>query len=517
MVKLFLAAVALLAQVGLAAAPHVIECVDEQTNRGVPLVELETVDRVRYYTDSNGLVAFNEPGLMDQKVFFHVSSFGYEFPKDMFGYRGVAVETKPGATTKLKIKRTNIAERLYRVTGQGIYRDTMLAGRRPPAPQVPLLNARVVGQDSVQSIVYRNQAYFFWGDTSRLGYPLGNFSTTGAVAPLPGKPGGVDPSVGVPLKYFVDAESGFTRKMVPLSEEGPVWIDGLMTVKDDSGRERLLAHFSRQKSLDVRLERGLILFDDATETFKRHTPVPLETRLAPGGHPFRVTVDGQPYYYFPVPYPCVRVRADWKSVSDLSSYEAYTCLKNGALLDGNDPQLDRDASGKVRFAWRKSTPPIMPKELDEMVKRGLAKRDELPLRLRDADGGGKDVTLHAGSVNYNEFRKRYVMIGQQIFGDSMAGEIWYAESDKPEGPWADAHKVVTHRRETGQDLGKRAETMDLYNPMHHAFLDQQGGRVIYFEGTYTNSFSGNPTQTPRYEYNQVMYRLDLADPRLKLP
>jgi hypothetical protein len=23
--------------------------------------------------------------------------------------------------------------------------------------------------------------------------------------------------------------------------------------------------------------------------------------------------------------------------------------------------------------------------------------------------------------------------------------------------------------------------------------------------------------TPRYEYNQIMYRLDLADPRLKMP
>ena len=24
-------------------------------------------------------------------------------------------------------------------------------------------------------------------------------------------------------------------------------------------------------------------------------------------------------------------------------------------------------------------------------------------------------------------------------------------------------------------------------------------------------FSGNPDQTPRYEYNQIMYRLDLSD------
>jgi hypothetical protein len=73
----------------------------------------------------------------------------------------------------------------------------------------------------VQSIVYRNQAYFFWGDTNKLAYPLGNFSTTGAVAPLPGAKGGVDPSVGIPLRYFVDEKSGFTKRMVPLEEKGP--------------------------------------------------------------------------------------------------------------------------------------------------------------------------------------------------------------------------------------------------------------------------------------------------------
>ena len=36
--------------------------------------------------------------------------------------------------------------------------------------------------------------------------------------------------------------------------------------------------------------------------------------------------------------------------------------------------------------------------------------------------------------------------------------------------------------------------------------------MIFFEGTYTTTFSGNDDPTPRYDYNQVMYRLDLADP-----
>src|SRR5256885_13961494 len=100
-----------------------IDVVDEQTARGVPLVELETVNHLRFVTDSAGRVAFYEPGLMNQPVFFYVRSHGYEFPKDGFGYPGVRLETKSGERTVVRIKRLNIAERLYRVTGESIYRD----------------------------------------------------------------------------------------------------------------------------------------------------------------------------------------------------------------------------------------------------------------------------------------------------------------------------------------------------------------------------------------------------------
>ena len=41
--------------------------------------------------------------------------------------------------------------------------------------------------------------------------------------------------------------------------------------------------------------------------------------------------------------------------------------------------------------------------------------------------------------------------------------------------------------------------------------------MIYFEGTYTDTYSGVKDLTPRYNYNQLMYRLDLSDPRLSLP
>src|SRR6266446_1116765 len=109
-----------------------IEVVDDQTGRGVPLVELRTVNKAAWWTDSNGIVAFDEPGLMDLEVYFQVSSPGYDYPKDGLGNKGVKLKPVRGGSATIKIKRLNIAERLYRVTGQGIYRDSVLAGRSVP-------------------------------------------------------------------------------------------------------------------------------------------------------------------------------------------------------------------------------------------------------------------------------------------------------------------------------------------------------------------------------------------------
>src|SRR6476659_6850259 len=91
-----------------------ITIVDEQTGRGVPLVELRTINNLRFVTDSNGIVAFHEPGLMDRDVFFHIHSHGYEFAKDGFGFAGKMLHTTPGNSAKFSIKRIKLDERLSR-------------------------------------------------------------------------------------------------------------------------------------------------------------------------------------------------------------------------------------------------------------------------------------------------------------------------------------------------------------------------------------------------------------------
>lgn len=478
----------------IAQQPFTIKVVDEQTGRGVPLVELRTVHDVRYWTDSGGVVAFDEPGLLGERVFFHVSSHGYEFPRDGFGYRGQALDTVPGGSATLRIKRRNIAERLYRVTGAGIYRDTVLSGGKPPLAE-PLLNARVLGSDSVVTAVYRDKLYWFWGDTNRVAYPLANFQVSGATSPLVG----LRPDEGIPLTYFVD-DKGFAKPMAPMPGAGPTWIFGLVAFQDEQVRERMFATYQKVKPPLTIYERGLVEFDDERQEFAKVCAFPAEMPARPDGQALLVTdAAGQRWVYFAHPYPLVRVPATPAALADPGAYEAFTCLPahDGAV------QEDRTASGEWRFAWRKHSAPFSREAQARLVQNKSMRPDDGWFNLRSS-ATGEPVVAHSGSVCWCETRQRYVMIfvEQATRGaPSLLGEVWYAEAERPEGPWKRATKVLTH------------DDYTFYNPkIHDAFGTDQGR--LYFEGTYTHTFSGNKHPTPRYEYNQVMYRLDVNDPRL---
>jgi len=467
-----------------------IQVVDRQTGRGVPLVELRSTNNTRYFTDSNGIVAYYEPGLMDAEVFFFVESHGYEFPKDGFGMHGTRLKTSPGGSAVIKIDRHNIAERLYRVTGQGIYRDSILTGSPVPLKN-PVLNGQVTGQDSVYTCIYRDRLFWLWGDTNRPSYPLGHFATAGALSDLPGK-GGLDPALGVDLEYFID-ETGFSRPICRLKEKGLVWLDGLLTVKDKQGAERLVAKHARMKNLGQAYERGLVVFNDSTDSFEpvvRSNPDFLPYHNS--GHALAVDVDGKKYYYFATQFPLsvrMRVKAEWDHVLDPNRYEVFTSpkppepcrwVRTGELIGDDAAQM-----------------PSLIKAL---------KQEKKDTYLYDI-ASGKKITPHGGSVYFNEYRQRWISIFVQQFGESSyLGEVWYAEADTPVGPWAYARKIATHNK------------YSFYNPKQHPFFDKEGGCIIFFEGTYTFTFSGSlENATPRYDYNQIMYRLNLDDPHLALP
>ena len=101
-----------LAATPASAANYAIQVVDAATGRGVPLVELTPQNGTTVVTDSNGIAAFNQPALMNQSVAFNFSSYGYT------GFN-TTLQTTAGGSGQLSINRTNIAERLYRLTGAG--------------------------------------------------------------------------------------------------------------------------------------------------------------------------------------------------------------------------------------------------------------------------------------------------------------------------------------------------------------------------------------------------------------
>jgi len=454
--------------------PFVIQVVDSQTGRGVPLVELRTLNQRLWYTDSNGIAAISDAWLMGQDVFFEVRGHGYACDQQFFDRRGKTLRVQAGGRAEIRIRRENIAERLYRITGAGIYEGSVAAGLPVPVAD-PLLNGKVTGQDTVIAIPYNGRIYWFWGDT--FGPATANFKVSGATSALPGA-GGLDPNVGVNLTYFVD-KSGFSKQMLPIDRPGLVWLEGLMLVRDPSGRERLVATYTRQQGLTAPEERGVAVFDDAAQVFRVLAQLP-PARGHRSSHPVRVTDSGRAYWYL---YPTYRVPDDWSAIQDAGAYESYTCEKAGDAL---------------RCGWKPNTPFRDGPQERRMVERGLLPAEAALFPFIDVETG-RPGNFSIGSVAWNAYRQKWIMIAGAM------GDVYYSEADAPQGPWRCARRVVQHDR------------YNFYNVVHHPFFDKDGGRVIYFEGTYTTAFVSGAQPTPLYDYNQIMYRLSLDDARLRLP
>ncbi|MCX7819669.1 MAG: hypothetical protein N2652_10780 [Kiritimatiellae bacterium] len=460
-----------------AAQPFEIHVRDAVTGRGVPLVELRTVHQVRYWTDNAGRVAFDEPGWMSGRVFFFIRSPGYVAPRDGFGMEGQALDVRPGGRAEVRLVRTNIAERIGRITGAGRYRDSQLLGHTVPVSEPPVRGG-VVGQDSVQAVVHRGQIHWFWGDTSRASHPLGNFHTTGAVSALPA-PGSPPQDLGAMLRYW-ESEEGFVRPMAPDFGEGMVWVDGACSVPDASGRQRLVVRYARMKSLERQLGHGLAEWDEERCSLRRL----FEYGESVGWrHPAGQAVRVGDWVLFAQPFATVRVPARFEAVTNPAAYECFA-IRNGA------------------WGWGATGEPGTPEREREAIQHGALTAGAARLQLRDA--GGRLIRPHAGSVRWNGYRRRWVMIFVESGGtESFLGEVWYSEAPDSTGPWCRAVKVATH------------PSYSFYNPVHHDFLDEAAGRYIYFEGTFAETFSGAPFAIPRYDYNQLLYRLDLDDPRLR--
>ncbi len=465
-----------------------IKVVDQETGRGVPLVELTTTSQQRFYTDSNGLIALDESSLMNHRVSFAVSSHGYQRAES------VLLSPTPGGEAIVKIQRLNVAERLYRITGQDIYGASALLGLPIPIKHQGL-NGGVTGQDTFIETLYKGKLYWFWGDTK--GLAQFNGKASGATSELPGR-GGLDPGAGIDLDYFTNAD-GFSKPMCPFGGPTLVWIQWLTTALDASGNERLYALYKCINKDGNPGEAGFAIFNDTSQSFEVFKTIKEWYGLGHrSGHPCRVNVNGREYLYIINYSGCERVQAEVAHFTDPSQYEHFTCIAAASGAD-SAAHLERDASGNLIYGWKSHTDRFNHRRQEELVHDGAMKQAEGLWQFKDYESGDA-VPTDAASVFWNSYRKCWVMLAYEF-----TGGVWYFEGDTPTGPWVYGRKIVSH------------EHYDFYNVGQHAEFDQDGGRLIYFEGTYTTGFSGNKVATPLYDYNQMMYRLALDDERLTLP
>jgi hypothetical protein len=460
-----------------------IEVLDDETGRGVPLVEVRLADDTlgeagRWVTDSAGRIVI-DPLDVPSEATASVFSHGYTFADAEITLTGRA-----GDRTTLMAHRDNLAERLYRVTGGGIYRSSVLLGRDVPLAS-PVINGLVLGQDSVFSVVHRGALFWIWGDTNRPAYPLGNFRTSGATSVLP-VDGGLDPEEGIDLTYFVGAD-GFSRAMAPVETvpgEGVTWLGGLVSVPGDDGEDHLFATFGKYLSLSERTRFGMLAYDDDAERFVDGVDFVGSDAHFPDDNGFIVEVGGANWLYYE---NGIRIPARAEAMLDPARYQAFTPLVGDAVV-----RVD----GFPEYAWRAGEANAV------RETSGLLERERLVGHVVDVETG-RSIDVHGnGALDPSTFLGRYVRL---ITPRIALGQTWIAISDTPMGPWVVARRLLSHPNYT------------FYNPRQHPALARDHGRRIYFDGTYVTTFSGNDDPTPRYDYNQVMYAVDLDDPALALP
>lgn len=436
----------------LAIEPCRIRVVDAENGWPVPLVELRTTHHVSFFTDNAGVVAFDLPELMGVETWLHVAADGYEANADGFGMRGFRFTPEAGGEHEVKITRTIVAKRLGRLTGGGIFGESQKLGDHADWKE-----SGILGSDSVQNAVLGGKMFWAWGDTNVPRYPLGLFhmtSATTAVQPL----ASFEPPLKLPLDYFRDKE-GRVRNVADVApkDHGPTWVSGYVSLPDAEGKEKLVGCYSKIELPMNAYRVGLCVWNDETANFE--SVEVLWDKKKDGGSEPKLQPVGHPSFW-----------TDADGTRWLLFGDPFPSIRMPASFEG----------WRDRTKWEAITP---------------------PKTVTSADG--RKVKPHRGSIAWNAYRKKWVTVFGEHGGDpSLLGELWYAEAESPLGPWGKAVKVLSHRKLT------------FYNPRLHPEFTPEDSPILLFEGTYTHSFSGEPKQTPRHDYNQILYRLDLDDPKL---
>jgi hypothetical protein len=438
-----------LATTSLCARPCRIEIV-EADGWPVPGVELRTVHGVRLVSDNAGLIACDLPELMGRETWFGVHGHGYEVRADGFGYRGVRLTPEPGKTIKVTVERTILARRLGRLTGAGLFAESQKLGE-----QLDWKESGVLGSDSVVTAEFGGRLHWFWGDTNLAHHPLGIFhvaaATTDGFAP-PARPP-LRPS----FEYVTETGKDGGRRprgVARLPGEGPTWLWGAVTLPDAQGKPHLVAVAQKVKG-DMRAYRwDLVEWDAASSSFRALRTI----WAADEAHPTPP----------PLPEGHAVPWTDGEGRRWMLFGNTFPTLRTPATYEG----------------WRD------PANWTSLAAENVATTPD-----------GRSIRAHRGHVAWHPWSRKWLAVFTEHGGRSSSlGEIWLAEAAAPTGPWTDARKVLSHA------------DYSFYNPVLHPEFFRDDSPVIHFEGTYTTAFSGNKQPTPRWDYNQVLYQVDLSLP-----
>ena len=312
----------------------------------------------------------------------------------------------------------------------------------------------VQGCDSIVNARFNGKQFWFWGDTNLAHYPLGIFNVSAATTTDFVPP--ARPPLKVHFDYFLKP-SGTARGVAAVPGDGPTWIWGAATLKDAQGHEHLVASAVKVRGNMEAYRWDLVEWDTAALQFK-----PLLT--------FWTKSAEQPKAP-PVPDGHALPWTDATGKAWLLYCNPFPTLRCPATYEAwKDPQT-----------WETLTP-------------------DRTIRTPE----GKKVEAHGGDLAWHPWSQRWLLLFTQKGGDtSFLGEIWLATAPSPTGPWTGARKVATHDNYT------------FYNPVLHPEAFRADSPVIHFEGTYVTTFTNNQQPTPRWDYNQVLYQVDLSQPAFK--
>jgi hypothetical protein len=329
--------------------------------------------------------------------------------------------------------------------------------------------------------------------------------------------------------------------------EDNTWVGSLTVLRNVSEERMYLTYVCPNTQL-----QGLALWDDSDEVFRpvrgsgydmRYSGAQWVQRVKPseGKHLGDAEGDGyekqtEEYAYYASTFATTRVRASFNAIENPAAHEVFTpCGPRGQCnvsMDSSSWTWRRGNLGRADAGPGEQWEPFGPNDEAAAIKAGWLPRSAARMQTVDRATGKALVGLARGSINWNAHRNAYVLIadqmglGQQTAIDdrrSKYGELFYCEAPTVTGPWKYCDRIITHNV-TGASC---------YNPLQLPWLDEEEGRVIYLACTYTSMSSGNDgpkdrvcdfdmyggqhcaVAVPRYEYNNVVFRLDVDQVRLR--